>query len=273
MVSRRETIAGAKVDASSFFVNVCAINFPKSPAWICFATASSSPSPMLHRGGCRLKIQYSAPYLDSMRHYVGMALMLLGFLGAGFSIFVIIAEPNSISEEPNWGEWVVYEGEDDDYWLNGEIGYTIYVDASKYDPCQVGASAVLGGIDHYDPYCDKYYDFENWTQIGDIYPSSGSGYYYVDVDAHWFAIVDWTTPASMAEGEVAEEQEVFEICCIISSLMLFGGARMISSSARDSGSFEYSFQADLEQTGNVPISHFADPATEESPWWEEKAGP
>ena len=42
MVNRRETIAGAKVEASSFFVNVCDINFPKSPAWICFATASSS---------------------------------------------------------------------------------------------------------------------------------------------------------------------------------------------------------------------------------------
>ena len=219
-----------------------------------------------------MNIQYSAPHLDAMRHHLGMALILFGFLGAGFSIYVITADPSSISEEPNWGEWVVHEGEDGYYWLNGDIGYTIYVDSSKYDPCQVGASAVLDGTDHYEKYCDRYYDFENWTQIGDIYPSS-SGDYYVDVDSHWFAIVDWTTPTYMAEGQVEEEQEVFDVCCLISFLMLFGGAKLISVSARDSGAFEHSFQAGLEQAGNGPISHFADPPTEESPWWEEKAGP
>ena len=206
-----------------------------------------------------------------MRHYVCMALMLFGFLGAGFSFYVITADPNSLSEEPDWGEWVVHEGEDGYYRLYGDIGYTIYVDASKYDPCQVGASAVLSGIDHYEPYCDNYYDFENWTQIGDIYPSSGSGDYYVDVDAHWFAIVDWTTPTDMAEGEVAEEQEDFEVCCFISLFMLFGGVKLGSYSARDSGSLEYSLQADLEQTSNGPIP--PPPRTEESPWWEEKPGP
>ena len=40
MVNRRESIAGAKVEANSFFVNVCAINFPKSPAGICFVTTN-----------------------------------------------------------------------------------------------------------------------------------------------------------------------------------------------------------------------------------------
>ena len=42
MANRSESIAGAKMEASSFFVGVCAINFPKSPAGICFATAAHS---------------------------------------------------------------------------------------------------------------------------------------------------------------------------------------------------------------------------------------
>ena len=42
MANRRESIAGAKMETNSFFVNVCAISFPKSPAGICFATAAHS---------------------------------------------------------------------------------------------------------------------------------------------------------------------------------------------------------------------------------------
>jgi len=42
MANRSENIAGAKMEASSFFVGVCVINFPKSLAGICFATAAHS---------------------------------------------------------------------------------------------------------------------------------------------------------------------------------------------------------------------------------------
>ena len=45
MANRRESIAGVKIETNSFFVNVCAINFPKSPAGICFATAADSSLP------------------------------------------------------------------------------------------------------------------------------------------------------------------------------------------------------------------------------------
>ena len=45
MANRSESIAGAKMETSSFFVSVCAINFPKSPAGICFATAAHSSLP------------------------------------------------------------------------------------------------------------------------------------------------------------------------------------------------------------------------------------
>ena len=59
-------------------------------------------------------------------------------------------------------------------------------------------SAQFQGEEHYEAYCDSYYDFDEWMQLGDIYPS-GSGYYDIEVEAAEFVLVDWTTPMEFGE--------------------------------------------------------------------------
>jgi len=65
--------------------------------------------------------------------------------------------------------------------------------------CSVSVSARHRGEEHYEAYCDSYYDFDEWMQLGDIYPST-TGYYHIEVEAEEFVLVDWTTPMGLPMG-------------------------------------------------------------------------
>ena len=127
-------------------------------------------------------------------HNAAKIILGIGAVGLISSLVLIMQSPNEfaeIDEDIYWGDWIVYQGGNDAIYLDESIGYTVYVDKSY--GCSVSVSAQFKGEEHYEPYCDSYYDFDEWMQLGDIYPS-GSGYYDIEVEADEFVLVDWTTP-------------------------------------------------------------------------------
>ena len=133
-------------------------------------------------------------------HNAAKMLLGIGAVGLIVSVAVTVISANQIplEEEIYWGDWIVYQGGNGEIYLDEDIGYTVYVDGSN--DCSVSVSAQFQGEEHYEAYCDSYYDFDEWMQLGDIYPS-GSGYYDIEVEAEEFVLVDWTTPMGFGEIE------------------------------------------------------------------------
>jgi hypothetical protein len=134
-------------------------------------------------------------------HNAAKIILGIGAVGLIVSVAAIVLSADQLAqtdEDIYWGDWIVYQGGNGDIHLDNEIGYTVYVDKS-YD-CSVSVSARHRGEEHYEAYCDSYYDFDEWMQLGDIYPS-GSGYYDIEVEAEEFVLVDWTTPMGFGEIE------------------------------------------------------------------------
>ena len=135
-------------------------------------------------------------------HNAAKMFLGIGAVGMIISAAVFGLSSNQLAqtdEDIYWGDWIVYQGGNGDIHLDNEIGYTVYVDKS-YD-CSVSVSARHRGEEHYEAYCDSYYDFDEWMQLGDIYPST-TGYYYIEVEAEEFVLVDWTTPVGPVFGEI-----------------------------------------------------------------------
>ena len=132
-------------------------------------------------------------------HNAAKIILGIGAVGLIVSVAAIVLSADQLAqtdEDIYWGDWIVYQGGNDAIYLDESVGYTVYVDKS-YD-CSVSVSAQFQGAEHYEPYCDSYYDFDEWMQLGDIYPS-GSGYYDIEVEAAEFVLVDWTTPIEFGE--------------------------------------------------------------------------
>ena len=148
-------------------------------------------------------------------HNAAKIMLVIGSLGIIVSFILIGSSANDLSEEIDediyWGDWIVYQGGNDAIYLDGSIGYTVYVDNSN--ECSVSVSAKFQDSEHYESYCDSYYDFDNWMQLGDIYPS-GSGYYDIEVDADEFVLVDWTTPEAPLEDALMGSFVGVMGCCL-----------------------------------------------------------
>ena len=154
-------------------------------------------------------------------HNAAKTFLGIGAVGMIISVAVFELSANQLAqtdEDIYWGDWIVYQGGNGDIYLDNEIGYTVYVDKS-YD-CSVSVSARHGGEEHYEAYCDSYYDFDEWMQLGDIYPS-GSGYYDIEVEAEEFVLVDWTTPMGGLDGLENSLLGLFGCCLSLGFLMLW----------------------------------------------------
>ena len=153
-------------------------------------------------------------------HKTAKILLGIGTLGMLASLLMIGSSANDLSgmddSDIDWSDWIVYQGGDGAIFLDEDTGYTVYVD--KSNQCSVSVSAIFQGEEHYEAYCDSYYDFDNCMQLGDIYPS-GSGYYEIEVDATEFVLVDWTTPTGPTM-EVLENSFFASIGCCLSLVVL-----------------------------------------------------
>ena len=189
-------------------------------------------------------------------HVAPRTILVIGVIGLILSLAQIMQSPNEFAETDGdiyWGDWIVYQGGNDEIYLDENIGYTVYVDKSY--GCSVSVSAQFKGEEHYEAYCDSYYDFDEWMQLGDIYPS-GSGYYDIEVEADEFVLVDWTTP--MVWNEIEFDTAIGVLGCFISLGVLTVGIILALV---------------LKEKPDVMINQPQDKITEPSNqnWWEDEA--
>ncbi len=156
-------------------------------------------------------------------HKTAKILLGIGTFGMLASLLIIGSSANDLlgvdESDIDWGDWIVYQGGNGEIFLDEDTGYTVYVD--KSNDCSVFVSAKFQGEEHYEAYCDSYYDFDNWMQLGDIYPSY-SGYYEIEVEAEEFVLVDWTTP-TWGSFESMESSFFGSIgCCLSLGILLIG---------------------------------------------------
>jgi|TARA_B100000745_G_C20057559_1_gene360752 hypothetical protein len=157
-------------------------------------------------------------------HNAAKMFLGIGAVGLIISVAVFGFSANQLTQIEDdmdiyWGDWIVYQGGNGDIHLDNEIGYTVYVDKS-YD-CSVSVSARHRGEEHYEAYCDSYYDFDEWMQLGDIYPST-TGYYYIEVEAEEFVLVDWTTPMELDLDGIENSLLGFFGCCLSLGFLMLG---------------------------------------------------
>ena len=196
------------------------------------------------------------------------ALLVIGALGMLGSLVLIGSSSDGLSdvEEIDWAEWIVYKGGDGEIYLDETTGYTVYVD--KSNDCSVSVSAMFRGEEHYDAYCDSFYDFDNWMQLGDIYPS-GSGYYDIEVDADEFVLVDWTTPMNTDMEEVENSAIGLMGCCL--SLVILMISVIVAVSKKESEVVIGQNQVILfpEEMASEEDSQSESPQKTDGNWWEQ----
>ena len=169
-------------------------------------------------------------------------------------------------EEIDWAEWIVYKGGDGEIYLDETTGYTVYVD--KSNDCSVSVSAMFRGEEHYDAYCDSFYDFDNWMQLGDIYPS-GSGYYDIEVDADEFVLVDWTTPMNTDMEEVENSAIGLMGCCLSLVILMIGVIVAVSKKESEVVIGQNQVILFPEEMASEEDSQSESPQKTDGNWWEQ----
>ena len=201
-------------------------------------------------------------------HSGAKALLAIGALGMLGSLVLIGSSSQGLSdvEEIDWAEWIVYKGGDGEIYLDETTGYTVYVD--KSNDCSVSVSAMFRGEEHYDAYCDSFYDFDNWMQLGDIYPS-GSGYYDIEVDADEFVLVDWTTPMNTDLEDVEGSAIGLMGCCLSLGILMIGV--IVAASKGESEVVIGQNQVILfpEEMASEEGSQSESPQKTDGNWWEQ----
>lgn len=201
-------------------------------------------------------------------HSGAKALLAIGALGMLGSLVLIGSSSHGLSdvEEIDWAEWIVYKGGDGEIYLDETTGYTVYVD--KSNDCSVSVSAMFRGEEHYDAYCDSFYDFDNWMQLGDIYPS-GSGYYDIEVDADEFVLVDWTTPMNTDLEDVEGSAIGLMGCCLSLGILMIGV--IVAASKGESEVVIGQNQVILfpEEMASEEDSQSESPQKTDGNWWEQ----
>ena len=196
------------------------------------------------------------------------ALLVIGALGMLGSLVLIGSSSDGLSdvEEIDWAEWIVYKGGDGEIYLDGTTGYTVYVD--KSNDCSVSVSAMFRGEEHYDAYCDSFYDFDNWMQLGDIYPS-GSGYYDIEVDADEFVLVDWTTPMNTDMEEVENSAIGLMGCCLSLVILMIGVIVAVSKKESEVVIGQNQVILFPEEMASEEDSQSESPQKTDGNWWEQ----
>tara|TARA_Y100001934_G_C12334903_1_gene767063 strand:- start:1541 stop:2152 length:612 start_codon:yes stop_codon:yes gene_type:complete len=196
------------------------------------------------------------------------ALLVIGALGMLGSLVLIGSSSDGLSdvEEIDWAEWIVYKGGDGEIYLDETTGYTVYVD--KSNDCSVSVSAMFRGEEHYDAYCDSFYDFDNWMQLGDIYPS-GSGYYDIEVDADEFVLVDWTTPMNTDMEEVENSAIGLMGCCLSLVILMIGVIVAVSKKESEVVIGQNQVILFPEEMASEEDSQSESPQKTDGNWWEQ----
>tara|TARA_B100000700_G_scaffold302578_1_gene373068 strand:- start:322 stop:933 length:612 start_codon:yes stop_codon:yes gene_type:complete len=196
------------------------------------------------------------------------ALLVIGALGMLGSLVLIGSSSDGLSdvEEIDWAEWIVYKGGDGEIYLDETTGYTVYVD--KSNDCSVSVSAMFRGEEHYDAYCDSFYDFDNWMQLGDIYPS-GSGNYDIEVDADEFVLVDWTTPMNTDMEEVENSAIGLMGCCLSLVILMIGVIVAVSKKESEVVIGQNQVILFPEEMASEEDSQSESPQKTDGNWWEQ----
>ena len=220
---------------------------------------------------CRANVQD----LDYRIHYVHNAakiMIVIGSLGIIISFISIGSSTNDLTEvaaeDIYWGDWIVYQGENDAIYLDESIGYTVYVDNSN--DCSVSVSAIFQGSEHYESYCESSYDFDNWMQLGDIY-TSGSGYYDIEVDADEFVLVDWTTPQAPLEDALIGSFIGISGCFLSFIILIISIILSMTLKEKTPSIINHNQLSDpSNNVKNEEIIQDKSPQENDSSWWQEE---